>query len=321
MSNRLLHATSALALIAGLASAAPARAQLADVAIEGPITAIDLTPGSGTLGGAPVTWIGEMTVMGVTIRVRDTAEVHTPTNDAVSLADLAGDPLPGRSGAGFIGGTAIVTGDSEAGIIYANDVFSDFAENVLVGEATGIVEDTQGENTVQRATVNRMIVQASSDPRMPAGPPINGFGFAIDPGNLGNGSLVAVEGYFAEDRLYYHTLEADSGVLLHPEIAEVSVLRASCRKRGGGRDELQVRGGTHTPANARVRIQYFNGTDWVNVAPLVTPVVDNTVVPAQGLYNYNNTGLRLPGTVCPAQIRATILGGTVVSEAFAPDSR
>jgi hypothetical protein len=59
----------------------------------------------------------------------------------------------------------------------------------------------------------------------------------------------------------------------------------------------------------------------VNVNPLVTPVVDNTVAPAQGLYNYNNTGLRLPGTVCPAQIRATILGGAVVSEAFTPDSR
>ena len=99
------------------------------------------------------------------------------------------------------------------------------------------------------------------------------------------------------------------------------MLRAQCRKRGGGRDELEVRGGTHTPANAQVRIQYFNGTTWVNVNPQVAPVVDNTVVPAQGLYRYNQANLRLPGTVCPAQIRATILGNTVTSAAFTPDSR
>ena len=85
----------------GLTAAAPARAQLADVAIEGPITAIDPTAG----GTGTLSYQGTMIVMGGTIRVLDAAEIHTPTNPAVTLADLAGDPLPGRGSApGFIGG-------------------------------------------------------------------------------------------------------------------------------------------------------------------------------------------------------------------------
>ena len=58
------------------------------------------------------------------------------------------------------------------------DVFTDFAENVIVGEATGIAED---DELVTRATINKTIIQPSTDPRIPAGPPINSFGFAIDP--------------------------------------------------------------------------------------------------------------------------------------------
>ena len=84
---------------------------------------------------------------------------------------------------------------------------------------------------------------------------------------------------------------------------------------------MEVRGGTHTPANAQVRIQYWNGSSWVNLNPQVAPVVDNTVVPPQGLYRYVQSNLNLPGTVCPAQIRATILANTVTSAPFTPDSR
>ena len=314
---RFLCGVSGLALALGIA-ASPASAQLADVAIEGPIQSIDPSASGLEFGG----WTGEMVVMGATIRVRNGAEIHTPTNPAVTLNDLAYGPLEGRTGDGFIGGTAIVTGDSVAGIIYANDVFSDFAENVIVGEATAIVEETDGSDTIRRATINNMIIQAAKDPRMPAGPPINGFGFEIDPTNLANGSLVAAEGYFASGRLYYHTLEADGGALLDPLSPQVSVLRASCRKRGGGRDELEVRGGTVNPANARVRIQYsLNGSTWTNVNPVVTPVVDATVTPSQGLYRYNQSNLTLPGTVCPPQIRAIMNNTEIASAPFTPDSR
>lgn len=335
MSTRLLCGVSGLAL-ACAAFAAPASAQLADVSIEGPIQSVTpfAAPVGDTIGTRAVNVIGEMRVMGVLVKVLDTTPVHTPTNEHVSLGELGDGPLEGRSEPGFIGGTAIVTGDSLAGVLYATDVFTDFAENVIVGEATGIAEETlANEEIVARATVNRTIIQPSTDPRMPAGPPINSFGFSIDPTNIAEGSLVAAEGYFANNRLYYHTFEADAGALVNPSIAEVSVLRAQCRIRGRNRDELEVRGGTHTPANGRVTVQrlvpnpnpLLAGT-WQNVNPVnVTPVVDTTVTPQQGLYRYNATNLNL-GAVCPAQVRvimrATANGPIIAtSDPFTPDSR
>jgi hypothetical protein len=315
------------------ALAAPASAQLADVAIEGPIHSVTpfTVPVIETLGTRAVNVVGEMRVMGVTIKVLDTTPIRTPTNDSLTLSDLATGPLPGRGSApGFVDGTAIVTGDSQGGVIYATDVFSDFAENVIVGEATGITED---ENLVTRATINRMIVQPSTDPRMPAGPPINSFGFEINPTNILEGSLVAAEGYHANNRLYYHTLEADNGLLLNAGTPEVSVLRAQCRIRGRNRDELEVRGGTHDPANGRVTIQRFVPNvnpllegSWQNVAPInLVPIIDNTVSPPQGLYRYNASNLNL-GAVCPAQIRAVLRAAATTpiiatSAPFTPDSR
>ncbi|MFO1048261.1 MAG: hypothetical protein U1E52_10235 [Geminicoccaceae bacterium] len=331
MSTRLLCGVSGLAL-ACAAFAAPASAQLADVSIEGPIQSVTpfAAPVGDTIGTRAVNVVGEMRVMGVLVKVLDTTPVHTPTNEHVTLGELADGPLPGRSGPGFIDGTAIVTGDSLAGVLYATDVFTDFAEHVIVGEATGIAED---DELVTRATVNKTIIQALTDPRMPAGPPINSFGFSIDPTNIAEGSLVAAEGYYANNRLYYHNLEADAGALINPSVAEVSVLRAQCRIRGRNRDELEVRGGTHTPANGRVTIQrlvpnpnpLLAGT-WQNVAPInIAPVVDTTVTPQQGLYRYNAANLNL-GAVCPAQIRAIMratANGPILatSDPFTPDSR
>jgi hypothetical protein len=188
MSSRLLLGASILALVIGASAPSPASAQvLADVAIEGPIQDIDPTLGVGTLGGRPVAWAGTMKVMGATIRVLNGATVHTPTNGNLGLdpGDAAPDAnkalvkldtgnLPGPSSPGFNGGTAIVTGESEAGVIYATDVFSDFAENVVVGEATGVVQDPDAPE-VDRVTINKMILVKIDDPRMPGGVPVHSF--------------------------------------------------------------------------------------------------------------------------------------------------
>jgi hypothetical protein len=204
-------------------------------------------------------------------------------------------------------------------VIYATDVFSDLAENVVVGEATASVVD----GPANRATVNNIPLVPLDDERMPAGKPINGFGFEVNPTQITAGSLVSVEGYFAGGKLNYHTLEADGAALVSPTTAGVSVLRAQCRIRGGGRDELEVRGGTKNPANAVVRIQYLNAAGaWVNLAPTVTPVVDATVSPPQGLFRYNSSALRFPGAICPGQIRAAFNANiTVNSGGFTPDAR
>lgn len=317
-----LKLMSSAAVTAMIAAAAPALAQvvplLADVSIEGPIQGFE-APAAGETApnGQPI--VGVIKVMGATVKVPANAPIHSPTNDHLTWEQFTTGPFPGRGEPGFQGGTAIVTGDSAGGVIYATDVFSDLAENVVVGEATASVVD----GPANRATVNNIALVPLDDPRMPAGRPINGFGFEVNPAQITAGSLVSVEGYFAGDKLNYHTLEADGAVLVKPTTAEVSVLRAQCRIRGGGRDELEVRGGTKVPANAAVRIQYLNAANaWVNVNPVVAPVVDNTVTPAQGLYRYNSSALRFPGAICPAQIRATFSTNvTVASEGFAPDAR
>ena len=95
-------------------------------------------------------------------------------------------------------------------MLYASDVFVEMAENVVVGESTGTVAH---EDLVARSTINNVIVVPLTDPRTPAGPPINSFGFEIDPASIPAGSAFSVAGFYANNRIYYHTLEADAGTL------------------------------------------------------------------------------------------------------------
>ena len=128
-------------------------------------------------------------------------------------------------------------------MIYATDVFSDMSENVVVGEATASVVD--GPATGRRSTTSRWC--RSDDPRMPAGRPINGFGFEVNPAQIKAGTLVSVEGYYRRRQAELPLASRPTVPrLVSPTTAEVSILRAQCRIRGGGRDELEVRGGTRT---------------------------------------------------------------------------
>jgi hypothetical protein len=315
MSYRLLLGASAITL--GLAAASPARAQVVvpDASIEGPIQSVDPTPGGPVLGR---TWVGTMQVMGVTVRVLTTASIQSPTASLTLGQVGAAPPLPGRSQDGFLNGTAIATGDSVEGILYATDVFVEPAENVIVGEATA--QQVDGD-----IRVNGVRAIALTDPRIAAGPPINGFGFEIIPSSIPLNSLLAIEGYFGNDgNLHYHTLEADGGTLVRAGTREVSVLRAQCRLRGGGRDELEVRGGTHNPAATPVTIEISDSTvvggphpgAWRVLTPTAAPVVDTTVTPRQGLYRFRRDNLNLPGSVCPAFVRASVANHATHSDSF-----
>lgn len=331
MSRNLLLGASALALIAWATGASPAKAQLADVTVEGPITSIKVesAPLPAALGVGST--VGIIRVMGVDIKVRADALVHTATNDnlgdidydpktpgtdnGLALSRLSTVPMPGRPEAqGFIGGTVIVSGDSLDGYIYARDVFTDLFENVVVGEATAAT-------VTGRAAVNFMDLIPINDWRMPARKPVNIYGFEINPTSITAGTLVSAEGYFSKtadgENLYYHTIEADSaslamvpdatGVMKYP--SNVSILRADCRIRGRGRDEISVRGGVHSPATGSVQIQIPNlatpdPTDWSTVgtsAPAVADPLSGT--PTQGEYRFDNTRQNFNGT-CPTMIRA-----------------
>jgi hypothetical protein len=317
MLRHLLLGTAAV----GLAFAAsPARAQLApgDVEIEGPMSAVTVypEPQTDTTTQGARTSVGELNVLGVKVKVLQGALIHTPTNATgqLTLADfaLSAPRLPGRGTGGFEGGTAIVVGESIGGQVYVSDVFSDLFEHVVVGEATApsIVNDQ-----VSRSTVNGMTIRRLNDPRMPAGPAINGFGLRIDADAITQGTLVAAEGYFVpnQNTLYYHTLEADGAPLANPSTTQVGILRADCRIRGGGRDEIEVRGGVVNPANATVQIRLLdptpNNPNRFTTIGTVTATPDNTVTPPQGLFRADFRTLTIPGGVCPTLVRAVVPAG------------
>lgn len=328
--SKLLVGVSTLTLMLGVAALAPAQAQIVpDASIEGPIQSVTPFAVDQASQFGPVQ--GEMKVMGVTVKVLRSAPIHTDTNPNVALGTLE-NSLPGRE-FGFRNGTAIVTGDSVTGVIFASDVFVEVAENVVVGEATGTTADP-ADDTISRSTINHVIIEPLEDPRTPASPPLNAFGFEIDPTTIPGGVPFSVAGYFANNRIYYHTLEADAGSLLQAATPQVSILRAQCRTRNDGRsrDELEVRGGTYLPAGGLVTIQRLLpganpalAASWANVAPSnIAPVVDPLA--GQGLYRYTASNLNL-GPVCPAQVRAVMRGTTATSAilatsvGFTPDSR
>ena len=101
--------------------------------------------------------------------------------------------------------------------------------------------------------------------------------------------------------------------MANPNTTQVGILRADCRIRGGGRDEIEVRGGVVNPANATVQIRIPDPTpanpQRFTTIGLVTATPDNTVTPPQGLFRANFRTLTIPGGVCPTLVRAVIPAG------------
>lgn len=280
--------TSLLAL--ALAANGALAQTLEGVVAEGPISAITAD---------------SITVMGIVVRV-PSGKARTPTNPDVALSDLNA-ALPGRP-QGFRDGTAIVEGTSTAGVVEAVDVFSDVTENVLVGEATDADADPATLH------VNGLLVRASTDPRMPAGPATNEAGFAVKPETIRPATLVAVEGYYSpdDDALYYHTLEADAADLVRPDQHEVSVTRAQCDDGG---DEIEVRGAVHMPIPptgeppvAVGRVQIVLAPSGTPVSGGLAPVSPDADAPGFGAYRFRERGLSL--AACPGRIEARFLPET-----------
>ena len=319
MLRNLLLATTMIA-IATVANPAGAQVALPDVEIEGPMTDLYAYDDAMTEGTRSI--IGTMTVLGATVKVLASAVVHTPTaastDQASAIALLkglsgTGPRMPGRTSNGFISGTAIVIGESLGGVVYASDVFSDLFEHVIVGESTlPIVVNDQ----VSRATINNVIIRRITDPRMPGAPATNGLGLRIDVDAIDAGTLVAAEGYYSpsQNTLWYHHLEADSALLADTVNTQVGILRADCRIRGGGRDEVQVRGGVAIPGNASVQIRLPDPTprnpDRFTSIGIVTAVPVAGTNPPQGQFDADFRNLTIPSGVCPTRVRAVVLEGT-----------
>ncbi len=305
MVRKTLLAAASAAAISAVCATATAQAAPILVEIEGPINDFGAN-GQGT--------DRVLTVMGISVIVSNDTVLHSPTAVRTDIRDGApglvgnngrynlaqwfkGEKFPGRSDRGFVGGTAIVLGtfdpdytifDSEGGVvleggaIIADDVFSEPAENVVLGQITDSSCSNAGCNAASTTNEGQTVDYYSDwiegnngvymvpvfDKRMPAGELLTDeLGFDIDlSGSLGalTGREFSVEGYYGDkttdidlsgdgiitadeqvNALHYFLLEL-TGVdplLLANTDAEVSTFRIDCRDG----DEFEVRGGVHSP--------------------------------------------------------------------------
>ena len=272
------------------------------VEIEGTLSAFTPTPGSTTEEAT-------LTVMNNTVVVdKDTAFV-TPTANRQDLFVqrvngpgtafvrnaaggrytvanwVRGDSFAGRTQRGLLGGTVIVTGtvDPTTGVITAEEVFSDVAENVILGA----VYENQCSNPACNADGDYIrgngpegpLFVPNKDLRLPAGPITDAGLFKLDlqGKDLGINSATPAtfggEGYFSQrpvalssglpddpatlttdesklkEGIVYWAFELGENrpdLLLNKGIPEISALRIRCTE--GGR--LEVRGFVHAPVNA-----------------------------------------------------------------------
>jgi hypothetical protein len=242
-------------------------------------------------------------VMGVEIRVPDGTPICSATVCGLTVSDLKEGPLPGRAHEGFLNGTAIVsaTRNIATGVITADDVFVEPAENVLIGVVTAnSCSTTNCDGVGDSLSVLGLPVSGLADPRIAAGPIMNDFGFELDlRDHNAVGTTAATEGYFGSDAIFHYTgLSLGSAPLLNPTTREVSIIRAQCRQRRG-RAELKVRGATHTPNSGTVTVVGFGSA----------AVIPNADDPNFGLYNF----ARLAVGDCPTNITVNFGPAAVTS--------
>lgn len=231
---KTLKQTLALLL---LLAAAPAMAQV-PAEIEGRIESITAT------SPTEVTLI----VMGMTVKI-DTSRVPTVTPTAtLSHAQIVDPtPLPNRTEAGFVGGTAIVIGTVDpTGLLTAEDVFMEPAENVILGVITQTAP----------LKVNGVSVVFITDPRMPAVPIKDEFGFQVNFAGVTNQTPVALEGYYSGGIFNAFLLEVGGFAPLASSAPQVSITRVRGREQDDAtlNDRLEIRGAItmgHTANNTQ----------------------------------------------------------------------
>lgn len=177
-----------------------------------------------------------LVVMGMTVKI-DTSRVPvvTPTATLNHAQIVDATPLPNRTEAGFVGGTAIVLGTVDpAGVITAEDVFMEPAENVILGVTTSMTP----------LTVNGVPVTFITDARMPAVPIKNEFGFAVNFAGVTNQTPVALEGYYSGGIFNAFLLEVGGFAPLASSAPQVSITRVRGRELEdpADNDRLDIRG-------------------------------------------------------------------------------
>lgn len=261
MFKHLLLAASAVFL------AAPAMAQAvpADVELEGTIDSFS----TGTR---------ILSVMGMQVFVPATAVLESPAATRTDLGLTAdqwfrGVALPGRTRMGFLGGTAIVTGewDPATNRVVASHIFTEPSENVALGVITasrcttancdGPTDYIRGNSKVGGAPGPAML--PLRDIRMAASDVGDEGGFALSLANIDiTGLGYVAEGYYGtsavatnspsgpvvEPAFHYFLFNLTAPapqLLLNKTIREVAIERAQCRVA----KDFEVRGSVHSRVN------------------------------------------------------------------------
>ncbi len=302
-----------MASILLLLSTAPGIASAQVLAeVEGPIDNIVVKTATTTI-----------TVMGIDITVPNelfaNGLVHTPTAQLLLPSDLLGAALPGRSVAGFLGGTAIITGVSTPGApvfnssigatslgtgFVAADVFVEPAENVVLGSVTAVVEPgTNG--ALCDIYVEGTHAVFSTDTRMPASAAINGFGFEVDECGVTLGGAAAVEGYYGTDgKLHIFAFESDDAPIIMSAAGITTISRASC-----DRGKVEIRGSS-TLANGTATVSDADNLTVLGEAPLIADLVTGT-----SIYRFREDVGSCPNNV---RVETTDGFGGITSPAIAP---
>lgn len=333
MLRKALSISAASAALACMLSTATGQ-ELTPLELEGPIQ---------NYQGGP---IKVLTVMDMDVIVDGTTEAISPSADRRSANPdtgralgwgkwFKGDKLPGRKERGFVGGTAIVTGvwdptagPEGAGAVVASEVFTEPAENVVLGLVTSNVCTTPGCDDPTTDFVrgnNGPAMLAIADSRIPAGPVGDDGGFELD---LTGADLVgvpfAVEGYYGnlavsvpdsesnEKAIHYFALNLGGffGDLLANKDAEVSLLRAQCRVG----DNMDIRGAVHSAVNedgspvdptggvdGTIEVEFFlpNGARIVRTTNEVTPAAEI------GISAFGEYRIRFDTPFCPETINVS----------------
>lgn len=276
MFRKLIMSVACATALTGVCAVANAQVL---VEIEGPVSGYVADGGNA----------GTITVMNNKIAVTSDTAFVTPTQSRdVLFAEgqrnslgnrynvtnwMRGDRFLGQRPRGLIGATVIITGevDPVTGIITAQEVFSDIAENVVLGavsanRCTNAACDNPGDYIRGNGALGPVFVP-NKDPRLPANPIVDAGLFEM---NLNGVDLTAGpvpttfggEGYFSQDPVHptdsanpteeaivYWAFEFGDirpDLLLRPNSREVSVLRVRCEVG----DRLEVRGWVHQPVNA-----------------------------------------------------------------------
>ncbi|MBI4311845.1 MAG: hypothetical protein HY681_08685 [Chloroflexi bacterium] len=276
----LIFGMMALALVALqlglLLRGASAQAVPAPVVLEGRLTDVNVSERT-------------VDVMGIRVRVPLGAPINSPTA-ALTIEDLLGDSFPGTGGRpGFLGGTAIVEGETLNGVITAHNVFVEVAENVIVGVVTENGIPAGGKVGDGPFKVLGVTIDSTRDPRLPVLATVAGL--ALDVSKVPVGASIGVVGYLGSDGVFY-ALEVDADAAdFGGASGETSITRVRCTEGG----VLDIRGGT-TAVSGVVTVS----------DPDSGAVLGTTNVVADlgfGLWRFK---LDLKGTslTCPAQVMA-----------------